>query len=478
MGRKAFLRRNAAVVLAGCMTAALLGGCSDEKVNYNVGTEETGGRNTGSLKQFTDEEKWSDEWNVSLEGGETIRLSVNANVVIPETNSMSVVEVEQTVVDAEYKKHFMSVFFDNGELYYHDDAHRTKAEWEDRIAELEALIAINKDTIQGQQLESDVMSEADAFLASLEDELQECRSYQQSAPDDYVPADSFDNCNEFIGYCGEVPFTVNFAMNDDKTVSGVRVECTDGRLCVPESLRGYDGVEIFDLQRPADADANQCDMSMEEAKQLADQFIDGIGRSDQVCWQTEDAWWSAYTEHNEEAVPWIEYVEDVVCGYRFVYGTGVDGRAFAEYGGMTVFDQFKIAIDDIWGEPEEVPGGFYDSNDQISLVVTDAGVVDVAMDYPVDMTNVTGQVELLPLDSVKGIMKNEVMEHADNYDFTQSKYYNTMELMYFRLKNHEKQGSYSYVPVWSLSAKIGETRQHAVMVNAIDGSVIHIEDEL
>lgn len=478
MGRKAILRRNAAVVLAGCMTAAFLGGCSDEKVNYNVGTEETGGGNTGSLKQFTDEEKWSDEWNVSLEGGETIRLSVNANVVIPETNSMSVVEVEQTIVDAEYKKHFMSVLFDNGELYYHDNAHRTKAEWEDRIAELEALIALNEDTIQGQRLESDVMSRADAFLASLEDELQECRSYQQSAPDDYVPADSFDNCNEFIGYRGEVPFTVNFAMNDDKTVSGVRVECMDGRLCVPESLRGYDGVEVFDQQRPADADANLCNMSMEEAKQLADQFIDGIGRSGQVCWQMGDAWWSAYTEHKEETVPWVEYVDGAVCGYRFVYGTGVDGRAFAEYGGMTVFDQFKTAIDDTWGGPEEVPGGFYDSNDQISLVVTDAGVVDVAMDYPVDMTNVTGQVELLPLDSVKGIMKNEVMEHADDYDFRQSKYYNTMELMYFRLKNHEKQGSYSYVPAWSLSAKIGETRQHAVLVNAIDGSVIHMEDEL
>lgn len=378
----------------------------------------------------------------------------------------------------EYKKNFLSIVFGGGEIYYHDDAHRTKAEWEDQIADLEARIAINKDTIQGQQLESDVISEADAFLASLEDELQECRSYQQSAPEDYVPADSFDDCNEFIGYRDEIPFTVDFEMNDDKTISSIRMKCMDGRLCVPESLRGYDGVEIFDLQRPVDADANQCSMSMEEAKQLADQFIDDIGRSGQVCWRTEDAWWSAYTEHNEESVSWIEYVEDVVCGYRFVYGTGVDGKAFAEYGGMTVFDNCRTAIEDTWGEAEEVSGGFYDSKDRISLVVTDAGVVDVAMDYPVDVTNVTGQVELLPLDSVKGIMKNEVMEHADDYDFTQSKYYNTMELMYFRLKNDGKQGSYSYVPAWCLSAKIGETRQHAVLVNAIDGSVIYIEDEL
>lgn len=478
MKKKHTAGRSAAFILAGCMIVTLLAGCSDELVDYNVETEETGGGNAGSLKQFADEEKWSDEWTVSLAGGETLLLSVNANVVVPKISAMSVVEVEQTIVDAEYKKRFMSVFLENGEIYYHDNAHRTKAEWEERIAELEALIEINKDTIQGQQLESGEMSEADAFLASLEDELQECRSYQQSAPEDYILADSFDDCNEFIGYRNEVPFSVNFAMNDDKTVSGIRVTCMDGRLCVPESLQKYDGVEVFDQQRPVDEEANQCSMSMEEAKQLADQFIDGIGRSGQVCWQMGDAWWSAYNEHKEEPVSWFEYVDGAVCGYRFVYGAGVDGRAFAEDGGMTTFDYFRTEIEDTWGEVEEVPGGFYDSNDQISLVVTDAGVVNVAMDYPVNVTNVTGQVELLPLDSVKGIMKNEVMEHVDDYDFSQSKYYNTMELMYFRLRDDAKQGSYSYVPAWCLSAKIGETRQHAVLVNAIDGSVIHIGNEL
>lgn len=479
MRKNRMLTKCAAVILAGCMTAALLVGCSEEKVDYQLGTEETNGGNAGSLTQFADEAKWSDEWNVPLAGGETLQLSVDANVVVPEVSAMSVVEVEETVVDAEYKKHFMSVMFDNGEIYYHDAAHHTKAEWEDEIAELEARIAINEEIIHSQQgFNQDEMASAEAWLDSLKEELQECRSYHQSAAEDYTPADSFDGCNEFIGHRDEVPYFVNFGMNDEGTVSVIRVECMDKLACGPSSLQEYDGVDIFGEQYRMEDDVNECALSMEEAKQIADQFADGIGRSYQVCYQTEEVWWEAYNEIEGDPLPQIVYEEDAIFGYRFVYGTGVDGRAFAEYGGMTVFDNFGAKVEDTWESVEEIPEGFYDSKDRLSIVVTDAGVVDVTMDYPVTVTNVTEQVELLPLDTVKGIMKNEVMEHADDYDFSQSKYYNTLELIYFRLKNDDKKGSYSYVPVWCLSGKVAERRNHGVLVNAIDGSVIYVEDEI
>lgn len=41
-----------------------------------------------------------------------------------------------------------------------------------------------------------------------------------------------------------------------------------------------------------------------------------------------------------------------------------------------------------------------------------------------------------------------------------------------------KEGSYSYVPTWRLSARSDEFYYHPVLVNVIDGSVIHIQDEL
>ena len=80
-------------------------------------------------------------------------------------------------------------------------------------------------------------------------------------------------------------------------------------------------------------------------------------------------------------------------------------------------------------------------------------------------------------------MRNELTEHIDQYPSLESvNYYTNMELIYFRIRDEEKKGYYSYVPVWRLSVQFededgNQQMERAVLVNAIDGGVIYLQDE-
>ena len=50
---------------------------------------------------------------------------INANIVVPDFDNMSVVEVENVKIDADYKKRFLDLYFGGNEYYYHDPDHYT-----------------------------------------------------------------------------------------------------------------------------------------------------------------------------------------------------------------------------------------------------------------------------------------------------------------------------------------------------------------
>ena len=61
---------------------------------------------------------------------------------------------------------------------------------------------------------------------------------------------------------------------------------------------------------------------------------------------------------------------------------------------------------------------------------------------------------------------------------------NSIELTYFRVQDKEKEGYYSYIPVWRIcrQAKLGneimeETVYNPVLINAIDGTIINLREE-
>lgn len=468
------------ILLLACLMAGLFSGCADRAVDYDLNGEGTEHAINSKLEQFAEAENWNAEVTVTAENGSETHITINAQVVLPDADDMSVVEVEEAVVDGEYKKTLLTCFFEDGEIYYHDLAHCTREELEDMITETENSISdLRNDMAENPQDYASVNSEE--WFEYQEEQLQEYRAYLQTAKDTYTLAEDFDMCNEYAGYRDGILYGVVFQTRNEtaQTVSWIDIRSMDGVYVGPESLKDFDEVNRMHLDymwsgesAGTEAGTNECTLSQEEAKALADRFVDRSGRTNQICFEESEVLWQGHNleEMEEEGSYTITDQADAVYGYEFVYGTGVDEMAFASFGGLTAFNQFWTIAD--------LPENWYDTDDQIRIIVTDAGIIDVRMEYPITINHVTRQVELLPLETVQSILKNELIENGSRYDFSQSKYFNTLELIYFRLKDDNKAGSYSYVPVWCLCAKDRDTYQHAVLVNAIDGSVIYLQDEI
>ena len=114
--------------------------------------------------------------------------------------------------------------------------------------------------------------------------------------------------------------------------------------------------------------------------------------------------------------------------------------------------------------------------DSTLLTVTDDGIIDVQMEYPVNVTQIYKDVELISLKNIEQIIKAEITENPDKYDTAES--FNKLQLSYLKIRSDSEQGKYSYVPVWVLSRMVDSKEQNAIFVNAIDGTIINLENSL
>lgn len=112
--------------------------------------------------------------------------------------------------------------------------------------------------------------------------------------------------------------------------------------------------------------------------------------------------------------------------------------------------------------------------DSTLLTVTDDGIIDVQMEYPVNVTQIYKDVELISLKNIEQIIKAEITENPDKYDTAAT--FNKLQLSYLKIRSDSEQGEYSYVPAWVLSRMVDSNEQNAIFVNAIDGTIIRIDD--
>ncbi|MDE7063686.1 MAG: hypothetical protein K2O73_10675 [Lachnospiraceae bacterium] len=464
--KKQVRKRCVTVLIAGCM-AAILGGCSDKKVDYGMDTQQANKEAAGSLAQFADAGEWNDEWALEIEDGKVLNLVINAKITVPDTNTMSVVEVEELTVDADVKKRLLESFFGGTDIYYHDVEHQTKEELEEQIALLEADVenleesVANVEELVGASSGTDIGLETmREELAEKKDLLQECRTVRETASNDYTVAAEYDSCTEFTAFLNDAQYDIRFPETGEIQVIQIRPGDLFGGAStyVPGALTELQGLDqVTCYTDTAEEGANSCSLSQEEAKKLADQFVQSNGISEYVLQETGDLiWWGWNWEESEGND------RRYVHGYSFVYGVGIDGSALLE----PDYDQW------MYGD-SELP--LFAST--ISLYVTEDGIIAMDWDHPLTVQNITPQVELLPLEDIQNIMENEAKEHTDQYNFNDYRYSNAMDLIYFRVRDKETEGSYSYIPAWRLSQK-GEYCYHPIFINAIDGSVIYLQEEV
>lgn len=420
-------------------------GCAGKKVDYGNKSESKETKNMSALADIRADSGWNENFTIQTGNGEKT-VYVNANIVVPDCDNMSVVEVENVKIDADYKKRFLDLYFGGNEYYYHDPDHYT-------VDEL-------NEVIEYWQKEQD-----DTYREWLEQRLAEYRDKLETAKTTYTVAKDLENCEVFAGYKGDVFCEVEFEAHKVHAYA-LHQSGTDYG---PPSLRNEDydiitqSFQDEDLKDKADETSNEGNKSAASAKKEAGNFLSKLGMQDLVeRGECECNWVGFNTDSKEEN----DY-QTAAWGYIYSYATGIDGIAFKDGFDMdtylSVYEANDSDIDDV-----ALP-------DSTLLTVTDDGIIDVQLEYPVNVTQIYKDVELISLKNIEQIIKAEITENPDKYDTAAT--FNKLQLSYLKIRSDSEQGKYSYVPAWVLSRMVDYTdEQNAIFVNAIDGTIIRIDD--
>lgn len=432
--RKIIWKRLLCVGLVTGLTTGFLTGCGEEKdVDYRIDgvmeeaqTGEHGGKS--EVGQFADEKNWSEVWTITENVNEAVEVTVDADIILPEAEEMSVVEVKVPEFGAEYKEKLLKRMF-QGEIYYGDAEHIP------------------------------------------EEDLEE----------NYIPAEEYE-IDLYIGKRDGKRFQVFFYADEAEEVwqsitQGILYAARDFEDICPKGYEKYTTykehpyVSSFDK---SDMTENECELSEAEAEELARGFVDVLGLEYPILAYTKPLLWGDDSISEENAYNWP------ANGYVFHYEYGVEDILFSGYGKEAEYTQFSN-----WKLGEESQ---YSMAAELTVYVTEQGVIQMNVHNPIETTDVTENVKLLPLDAVKEIMREETQKEYEQFRFLHSVrntelYFNRMELIYFRVRDKENAGQYSYVPAWRLSDQFGlkemnnRSIRNPIIVNAIDGTLINFYEE-
>lgn len=392
----------AAMTIVEAIVIISLTGCSGKKVDYGNESESKETKNMSALADIRADSGWNENFTIQTGNGEKT-VYVNANIVVPDFDNMSVFEVENVKIDADYKKRFLDLYFGGNEYYYHDPDHYT-------VDELNEVIE------DWQKTQDETHSEW------LEQRLAEYRDKLETAKTTYTVAKDLENCEVFAGYKGD------------------------------------------DLKDKADETSNEGSKSAASAKKEAGDFLSKLGMQDLVERGECECSWIGFNIDSEKENDY----QTAAWGYIYSYATGIDGITFKDGFDMdTYLSGYEANDSDI--DDVTLP-------DSTLLTVTDDGIIDVQLEYPVNVTQIYKDVERISLKNIEQIIKAEITENPDKYDTAAT--FNKLQLSYLKIRSDSEQGKYSYVPAWVLSRMVDSNEQNAIFVNAIDGTIINLENSL
>ena len=86
----------------------------------------------------------------------------------------------------------------------------------------------------------------------------------------------------------------------------------------------------------------------------------------------------------------------------------------------------------------------------IAKLLVQNGITDVFMQYPVSVTKISKEVELLPLSTIQNIIKDEIIKNGDDYQLDECKNFNKLKLGYARIKDDQKEGCAGVVSLYGI----------------------------
>lgn len=492
------MKKQIPILLAAAMIFSTVAGCAETPDSSLVGQ-----KNTDRLKEAA--QNTEDENRVSLdeikqqttetytytfhsEDGK-VNIEADATVSLPESESVPMYSLsctgftqEQATAAYNYLLSGKETWVMEGEDYSKEQADSDLLKARKTIAEVEENTDLDDTTKERQKQEcQDIIETIEAEYDSLPDKSNPQKTpvdstYQSAEMETLAGTEQYQKLEANTDE-GDVLLVENFSLGSDGS-SRIYFSGASG-----ENYSIGDGVAVT----PEEAGALcKCERSYEEAKALADGFLEAMGIPAHLAQvsvvkagrtiETEDTTMTVY--------------EDDYSGYVFFYGRVIDQTSVA------------VTASQYIAHEDTAPVWLYES---IQILVNADGIAQVQWEFPVELAEtIANDVDILQFSDASAIFEEmtpliyegNVQEAEDNatielsYEVTVDR----VELNLMRIKDSGTERTGLYVPAWVFYGK--ETKHYfyadeqfadepnlefpeptpwiVLALNAIDGSVIDV----
>lgn len=384
------------------------------------------------------------EETISIGKQELKEIQIKVDVKLPDTDHMSVADLELENISSAQIKEILEKVFDDGKAGIFDMEQYPKWKLEQEIARYEALVDAEK--ANNDDSDQDWVQQDAAKLESY-------RSQMAAASDDMVEPASYETGT----YWGKIDGkNWQISVSEDASGSGYSISADMGNyqegLITDIDITGSCGLVQTEVE---DSTENACTLSKEAAMKQAAAFLSELGYDEyEVKEVTHTRWRTGWYDGRPD--------EEFVEGYTVHFGRAIDGVQITT--GTEWYMQTSTA-------------GFTVPNytDEEAIVsITDAGVISFRIQSPRTLKDesVTA-TSLLSFDKIQNRIKECINEKSmiENAFYPNSLYevqLTQMDLGYMVYTNE----GITVVPVWRIYNvdKDSSEIMNYIIINAIDGS--------
>lgn len=456
-------KRNTTILTIAILTFLSLAGCGKEEVNNNTNNTEGGLEGKLGIPESCD---------ISIDVGESGLESIiikDDAIEFPLTDQMSVVYYTGVTIDDKYKQTLVETLFDKDEgIYEYDYGNRIKSE-------VEKELTLLRDTQASIEAEGADASFYDKYIADLEIEL-------QNAPKEY-PLTTNYSCDAFLGTLdgNQYIFSISHSVFEDSPAIHAYLTLYDVFAYRP--CDGATGVSYFRGSSIDDfVGINVCEMTEEEAVDVAEDFLFMCGVADVLYSDTCVLEWDYFVESTGEDIA-TEY-----DGYVISFSRAIDNipayrgdirnveNLIANASSTSTYTSGSSVIH-VESTSFEIPVESY------TIYVNDNGIIAANWTMIYEASGEEERnVDLLSWDEMLSAANINIGEYYKKYPSAHKKIvFNDIQLSYYPVIDEKKDDSYQYIPVWIFS-EYEEYRDsdesiyptQLVIINAMDGTVIDL----
>lgn len=502
----------AAIMILGCsgcekkaavvdgVTTAEAEDSSDDK-GYDTSADKTNNDNKGSDEK-QDSPRWSEHLDGNGQGFEYVDIK-GAEFLEMDPESLIASTVEIIDFDKEYIHELCDTVFDGGQVEVYDYDNKTKRVYDDLIAQYENLLEIydsykatDDPALDGYPYQLfpyggwEIRPNTEEFdRAVIENDLNNLKTEREKAPE------TIDNDYSYKGYIGKIDGEEYYMFlgnrEYDEYLSAPDTFQRNGRVItimkadMEGAFSGESHSEETGNSETPDEKKNaiatdylmqglHTDMEPnEEYLRKSDSFLAKIG-------------YGSFTNNNYETMDLL-WCNSVTNGFlnKKDYRMSVNNSDVSD--GQCLFYEMSSYIGgfpdgELLNLTDYYESDLWEFDAYIKVMVNDSGIVGCQIYNPIKVLKTDEISKLLDREDIKDIVKqsvndkelwnNPIGQKINCFEI------NEVRMVSFPIKSAEKAGEYTYVPCYLFWNVSSEFNSPFILVNAIDGSIINVEDNL